>query len=46
MGDTFTNLVCRASQYDSFEQFCKDWFIDSVEYMKMAWDKAKEVSES
>lgn len=41
MGDTFYQLVCRARQYNSFKQFCKDWFIFDVEYMKSAWDIAK-----
>ena len=39
--DIFYKLVCRAKDYNSFNHFCKDWFIDSFEYMKMAWDEAK-----
>ena len=41
MGDTFISLVCRAYSYNSFKQFCKDWFIFSTEYMLMAWKQAK-----
>lgn len=42
MGDIFYQLMCRARQYNCFKQFCRDWLMFSVEYMKTVWNKAKE----
>lgn len=39
--DIFNKLVCRAKQYVSFKQFCKDWFMFNMEYMFMVWKKSK-----
>lgn len=39
--DVFYKLVCRALQYTSFKDFCRDWFLFDIEYMKMAWKVAK-----